>query len=91
MSGKSGSESDRDGMSRDDRRDTAPSPGRDDSVWMEILLSHALLPVGEPGVFWALVTLTGVRANRAAKKRRGRGACPSTSAWFSTAVDQSSV
>lgn len=37
--------------------------GRNDSVRMEILLSHALLPVGEPGVFWALVTLTGLSPN----------------------------
>ncbi|MGE5571592.1 MAG: vWA domain-containing protein [Bacteroidota bacterium] len=35
--------------------------GHNDAVRTEILLSHGLLPVGQAGVFWALVTLTGIR------------------------------
>lgn len=53
-------------------QDSPALSGHNDSVKTEILLSHGLLPVGQPGVFWALVTLTGVRpqAQGAAEKER---------------------
>lgn len=73
---RNGAPEGKDGRQKDDRQNEAVVPGRDDSVRTEILLSHTLLPVEQPGVFWALVTLTGVRPRAAAQGAAGQERLP---------------
>lgn len=73
---RNGASEGKDGRQKDDRQNEAVVPGRDDSVRTEILLSHTLLPAEQPGVFWALVTLTGVRPRAAAQGAAGQERLP---------------